>query len=152
MTRMGDKRRLSRIGAMGLMLAAIACGGPPARAPIDAQIDAACSGLQCDVVDCTQQGKPPTTISGVVYAPNGKLPLHGAQVYVPFSDPPPFAEGVQCEPCVSGAAGGAIAETRSAVDGRFTLTNVPAGDAVPLIVTMGKWRRKVVVPNIVACT
>jgi hypothetical protein len=35
--------------------------------------------------------------------------------------------------------------------GHFTLTDVPATDNVPIVVTTGKWRRQLVVPTVAAC-
>jgi hypothetical protein len=79
------------------------------------------------------------------------LPLAGVQVYVPETDPPPFASGVQCGRCAAELPGGSIARATSDVDGSFQLDLDPAlaGD-VPLIVTTGKWRRKLTV-HVASC-
>ncbi|MDQ3366320.1 MAG: carboxypeptidase-like regulatory domain-containing protein [Myxococcota bacterium] len=136
-----------------LVVLAAACGpdtrsgNPDGAGPADA-----CVGIGCQVVDCAAQGKPPTSVSGTVYAPNGTLPLYGATVYVPLTDPGPWPTGVQCSRCESQLPGAAAASTTSGVDGKFTMTNVPAGSAVPLFITIGKWRRKVAIPSIEACT
>ncbi|HEX7600073.1 MAG TPA: hypothetical protein VF316_00640, partial [Polyangiaceae bacterium] len=37
-------------------------------------------------------------------------------------------------------------------DGKFTLTGVPSGANIPLVVQAGKWRRTVVLPSVNACT
>jgi hypothetical protein len=136
-------------------LIAIGCGpGSRPHAGDDGGGDdaAACSGLQCQVVDCAAQGRSPTTISGTVYAPNGTLALLGAQVYVPLADPGPFPAGVQCSQCSASLPGGAIASAISDEAGRFTLTNVPAGTDIPLLIAIGKWRRRVSIPSVAACT
>ena len=36
--------------------------------------------------------------------------------------------------------------------GKFTLTGVPSGANIPVVVQAGKWRRTVVLPNVSACT
>jgi hypothetical protein len=96
-------------------------------------------------------GKPPTTVSGTVFAPNGTLALYGANVYVPFVDPGPFEEGASCGKCQDQLPGGAIANAMSDAAGKFTLTNVPSGNDIPLFVTIGKWRRKTVIPQVLPC-
>ena len=136
-----------------------ACGGAKNGSDSTDAVDAAdplppdaCTvGLPCFVVDCAAKGLEPTSISGTVYAPNGTLPLYGVNVYVPLSDPGPLVEGVQCGNCASSLPGGAIAETVTDEAGHFTLKNVPATDAVPVIVQVGKWRRQFTVPTIAAC-
>src|SRR5438445_6218778 len=44
------------------------------------EMDGACTGLGCQVVNCMAQGKPSTTIKGTVFAPNGTLQLYGVNV------------------------------------------------------------------------
>src|SRR5687767_11667605 len=84
-----------------------------------------CEGLRCNVTDCAAAGKPATSISGTVYAPNGTLPLHGITVYVPNRDPGPFTDGAQCMRCVNNLPGDPIVQTFSDEAGRFTLSGVP---------------------------
>ena len=93
----------------------------------------------------------PTAITGKVYAPNGTMPLYNVQVYVPFNNPGPFTEGVTCDQCSSGLPGGDIAHTTSASDGSFRLEGVVPGKDIPLIITIGKWRRMFTVPQVAAC-
>jgi hypothetical protein len=111
----------------------------------------ACEGLRCFQYPCEQNGKPPTTLSGTVFAPNGTLPLYGVNVYVPAADPGPLPDGVQCDKCSIGLAGDPIAQTQTDEAGNFKLTNVPATADVPVIVQVGKWRRRFTVPNVAAC-
>jgi hypothetical protein len=99
---------------------------------------------------CESQGRPPTTISGVVHAPNGVLPLYGVSVYVPSVDPPPFEAGVQCGQC-GDLPGAPIVTTLSDTTGHFSLVDAPAGVDVPLIITVGKWRRKIRLPSVAQC-
>jgi len=92
----------------------------------------------------------PTAITGKVFAPNGTLPLYNVTVYAPVSDPPPFTEGVQCSQC-NGVPGGAYATATTDAEGRFRLEGIPAGNNVPVIITTGKWRRKLTVASVQAC-
>jgi hypothetical protein len=115
-----------------------------------------CTGLECDVVACTSQGKPDTTISGTVFAPNGTLPLYGIKVYVPNAPVPPFTEGAECSRCVNddqlpGSPVNGIA-TQTDEAGKFTLTGVPKGQNIPLVITSGKWRRQITIANVTECT
>jgi len=114
----------------------------------------ACVGIECLIVDCSTQGGTATSVSGTVYAPNGTLALYGATVYIPRLDPGPLPTGPQCDRCdPSGELpGGAIARTTSDEAGHFSLTNVPVGADIPLIIQIGKWRRKALVPMINKCT
>jgi hypothetical protein len=102
-----------------------------------------------------------TRVSGKVFAPNGTLPLPGALLYVPngASTSPygitPITSGVTggtCEQCNQPASGSPLVSTTSAFDGSFTLTDVPAGVAFPVVIQLGKWRRMVTIPAVTACT
>ena len=93
-----------------------------------------------------------TTVSGVVYAPNGTDPLPNVFVYVPSAPLELFPAGVACVADGTPPAGSPITQTVTAVDGSFQLQNVPEGTNVPLVVQIGKWRRQVTVPTVTACT
>ncbi|HET9620325.1 MAG TPA: hypothetical protein VFP84_03085 [Kofleriaceae bacterium] len=110
-----------------------------------------CTGIGCAVVDCAAQGKPSTTVSGTVLAPNGTLPLYGVDVYVPMSDPGPFTAGVQCGNCANGLPGGAFAQALTDENGHFVLSDVPATGNVPIVIQVGKWRKQITVPAVPAC-
>jgi hypothetical protein len=112
--------------------------------------DGACVGLECDVVDCQGMGMPSTTLSGTVFAPNGTLPLYGVSVYVPNSDPGPLTDGAVCDQC-GDPPGSPIGLSTTDETGRFVLTDVPAGDDVPLVIVTGKWRRQITIPTVAAC-
>jgi hypothetical protein len=111
-----------------------------------------CRGLWCQVDACAGGNK--TSLSGTVYDPAGKNPLYNAYVYIPV-DPnaalPAMTEGVSCDTCAGAGSVAAIAVAQTGPDGKFKLENVPAGTGVPLVVQMGKWRRKVVLPAITPC-
>jgi hypothetical protein len=135
---------------------ATACGKTPrGQTDFDAPPPGeSCTGLHCLVVDCSQQGGTPTSISGTVFAPNETLALYGATVYIPELDPGPLPEGPQCDRCdpSAGLPGGAVASAISDEAGHFTLNNVPAGTDIPLIIQIGKWRRRALLPMVNACT
>jgi hypothetical protein len=107
-------------------------------------------------VQCTKQGKPETTISGTVFAPNGTLPLYGIKVYVPNAPVPAFTDGATCSRCVDDDAQpgspvkGLVATSDEA--GKFTLTGMPSGQNIPLVITSGKWRRQITIPSVADCT
>src|SRR6478672_11218040 len=56
-----------------------------------------CQGQACFQMDCGA-GKPRTSVSGRVMAPNGIDPVYDAAVYVPYNIPE-FPTTVQCEVC-----------------------------------------------------
>jgi hypothetical protein len=108
------------------------------------------TGLTCTNL-CQQQvkcdGGTPTTITGRVVA--GTIAAYGTPdpvpnvlVYVPNAPLTPFAAGVACG-CPA-ATGDPLVWTTSAVDGTFTLPNVPVGSNIPIVVQLGRWRREVV--------
>jgi hypothetical protein len=112
----------------------------------------ACVGAECQVVNCTAMNKPATTITGTVYAPNGTLPLYGINVYAPAMDPGPMPSGLQCNQCTDVLPGIPVgAPQTTGTDGSFTLTNVPSGSDVEIVITSGKWRRILKLPSVTAC-
>ncbi len=108
-----------------------------------------CVGLQCRQVACP--GGQTTSISGTVYAPNKTLPLYNAVVYVPNTDLQPFTAGVSCDKCGANLSGSPIVQKLTDVKGGFRLENVPAGDSVPLVIQVGRWRRRITIPNVKQC-
>ena len=112
----------------------------------------ACVGLECDIVSCQKQGKPSTTISGTVYAPNGTLPLYGINVYVANAPLGPPVDGAVCDRCTDTLPGYPLSPTKTDENGKFTLTDVPAGSNIPVVIQTGKWRRTIMVPTVAECT
>ena len=96
-------------------------------------------------------GGASTTVSGTVYAPNGKLPLYNVAVYVPNAPLEPLSPGMTCDRCGTLASGRPIASALSDHQGKFRITNVPVGKDIPLVIQVGKWRRKVTIPEVKAC-
>lgn len=98
-----------------------------------------------------------TTVSGTVLAPNGILPLPNALVYVPNGSTSypygvtSFVDGVSNGACECNVSGDPLVSTTSRVDGSFTLTGVPVGDDVPLVIQLGRWRRMVTIPHVTEC-
>jgi hypothetical protein len=134
------------------VVAAVGCG-PSSPGRPDSEVVDACVGIGCRVVtDCAARGMPETSISGTVFAPNGTLALFGATVYVPYENPGPLEPGVQCERCQQQLPGGAVADGTSDTAGKFTLSKVPSGRNVPLVIQIGKWRRQVDIPEVLECT
>jgi hypothetical protein len=122
-------------------------GGNPDLAP-------ACTNLKCQQVACSNGST--TSLSGTVYAPTPPTmgqadPLYNALVYIPNADLEPFTKGVSCDQCGAVASGDPITIALTGSDGTFKLTNVPAGDNIPFVIQVGRWRRKVVIPHVAAC-
>ena len=114
----------------------------------------ACSGF------CTQQSQScptTTTVSGTVLAPNGSLPIPNAVVYVPNGSTKspygvtPFVDGVANNGCACDISGNPLVSAVSGVDGSFTLSNVPVGSNIPLVIQLGRWRRMVTIPTVTEC-
>ncbi len=127
------------------------CGSPERRGGDDTEGPDACMGLECRITNCAIRNMPETTISGTVFAPNGTLALYGVNVYIPLSDPGPLTDGVQCSQCQNALPGGSIAQALSDAAGKFSLAKVPTGINVPLVIQVGKWRRRVDIPEILPC-
>jgi len=114
--------------------------------------DPPCTGLECFQVDCASKGLQDTTITGIVYAPNGTLPLYNVTVYVPNGPVLPLPTGLACDRCQNVLSGNPLVKTTTDTAGNFTLTNVPATGDVPLVIQVGRWRRQITIPNVAACT
>ncbi len=110
-----------------------------------------CVGLCTQQVSCPNGGS--TTLSGIAYAPTKVLPdpLYNAIVYVPNAPVAPFTVGVSCDKCGASVSGNPLVTALTGADGKFTLTNVPVGDNIPLVLQLGRWRRQVVIPHVTAC-
>jgi hypothetical protein len=140
------------------------CGGNGPNRCGSAVSDAGppCTGL------CLQQGQcdggTSATLTGRVWGPQGNtagangetpLPIPGALIYIPNAQLQPVPEGVnggQCDQCNAQASGSPIAQTTSNPDGTFTLTNVPTGTNIPIVVQLGRWRRQTVLSNVTCGT
>ena len=109
----------------------------------------ACTNLQCKQVACT--GAAHTTVSGQIFDPAGKNPLYNVVVYVPNSTPKPFTDRSTCEKCSGLYTGDPIVTTLTGPDGKFTLTDVPVGKDIPIVLQIGKWRRQITLPNVASC-
>ena len=112
--------------------------------------------LQCKVMDCPADSSPSTTtVSGKVYDPAGRVPLYNAVVYIvedPETTLKPLGQRVKCESCSEHFPKTAMAVTLTGSDGSFRLTDVPAGEKIPLVIQLGKWRRYVEIPYVAPCT
>lgn len=109
-----------------------------------------CVNLQCQQLACA--GGSRTTLSGTVYTPAGSLPLYNVTVYVPNRELDPLLEGASCSTCDASVSGSPVATALTDTAGRFTLTDVPVGENIPLVLQVGKWRRQVTLPRIEPCT
>jgi hypothetical protein len=124
------------------------CGG--GGTPSVCGIPSSCTGLCLQQVTCSNPAVT-TTVTGTVYAPNEIDPLPNALVYVPNGAVQPFTPGVSCDNCGAPASGSPLVSTVSAIDGTFTLSNVPVGSNIPVVVQLGRWRRQTTI-DVTACT
>jgi sugar lactone lactonase YvrE len=108
-----------------------------------------CTGLCLQQTTCS--GTATTSISGTVYAPNGTDPLPNVLVYVPNAPVADFTPGVACLTTGQPASGCPLVSTTTAVDGTFTLTNMPVGTNIPLVIQAGRWRTQTTISNVAAC-
>jgi hypothetical protein len=133
------------------------CGGDPAK-----PAQCGCTGLCAQIPICTADagsgpdgGPATTTLSGKVYDPAGTYGLYHALVYVPNNpnDPglQPFPAGITCDVCGSEAAGDPLVSTYTDTTGAFTLTGVPVGTSIPLVIQVGRWRRQFTFPVATPC-
>lgn len=108
-----------------------------------------CVGLICQRPRCS--GTNTTTLSGTVFAPNGMDPLYNVLVYVPSGRPLDFQDGVSCETCEKSVTGYPITAALTDNKGHFVLKDMPAGENIPLVIQIGRFRRQITIPNVTAC-
>ncbi len=137
--------------ALTIGTVAAACGGGDDGGGNNPGGADACVGLQCDVKNCAAMNAPPTSISGTVFAPNGTLPLWNVNVYIPNDAVPAFPEGAQCSRCNDSLPGNAVVRTTTDEAGNFRLENVPVGSDIPVVISIGKWRKQFTIPAVTAC-
>ena len=148
--------------AAGFAVTALACSSSAKRTTFDTSANtpdggaaptfsdgkSSCARLECKVPTC--EGGATTTLTGKVYDPAGANPLYNVLVYIPDGidgdvDLPPIAstltDGVKCETCASTAVAPLVSNMTNE-KGEFTLKNVPLDKDVPVVVQLGKWRRK----------
>ena len=83
-----------------------------------------------------------TTISGTVYDPRttNALPLPNVLVYATTAPVAALPAGVQC--LTYQAPTGVVSYAYTAVDGTFTLANIPENATYTIVIQAGKWRRQ----------
>jgi hypothetical protein len=92
-----------------------------------------------------------TTITGTVYDPAANNPLYDIAVFVPNSPPKPFKDGPSCGSCGELYTGDPIVSALTDAAGKFTLSGVPDGTNIPLVLQIGKWRKQLTIPNVTKC-
>ena len=93
-------------------------------------------------VACAVASAQTTTISGTVYDPRttNALPLPNVLVYATTAPVAPLPAGVQC--LTYQAPTGVVSYAYTAVDGSFTLANIPQNATYTIVIQAGKWRRQ----------
>jgi hypothetical protein len=118
----------------------------------------ACQQSTCKMGACVQPACPagsPTTLSGKVYDPAGKVPLYNVDVYIPNAALADYKDGPACDTCGNRLSGNPIVKATTDAAGNFKLgdgsADVPTGANIPLVMQVGKWRRQVTIANVAAC-
>jgi hypothetical protein len=102
------------------------------------------------VLACSVASAQNTTISGTVYDPRlaagmpNPLPLPNVLVYASTTPVTPPTSGAQCVTYANSIPTGAnvVSYTYTAVDGTFTLQNIPQGATYTVVIQAGKWERQ----------
>ncbi len=113
------------------------------------------SGVCDDKKVCAPRSSATTTITGKVYDPAGANALYNVMVYIPGgpngdAELPVITEGVSCETCASVALDPMVVALTN-TKGEFELVDVPVDKEIPIVVQVGKWRRKFKVPVTKGC-
>jgi hypothetical protein len=107
----------------------------------DGGADAAkpCVGLECEIHTCSGAK---TRVMGKVFDPGGKTPLYNVVVYIPNSEPAPIVQGASCDKCGATALNPVPKAELTNEKGEFIIDGAPDGEAIPLVMQIGKWRRQ----------
>lgn len=122
--------------------------GNPVGDAAPVQTCTAGTNFKCQQVSCGA-GKT-TSLTGTVYDPAGKIPLYNVSVYVPNTIPQALPQGVDCGSCSTWYTSPVVSAVTDP-GGNFTITNMPVGANIPLIVQVGKWRMQYTLSNVVQC-
>ncbi len=91
--------------------------------------------------------------TGVAYGD----PVPNVLVYIPNSAVQPFVPrsmetpAQQCSTCGADVSGSPLVQTTTSFDGTFTLSNVPVGSTIPVVIQLGRWRRQFTVSVGASC-
>jgi hypothetical protein len=131
---------------------AISFGDEDLSIPPEQDLLAPCETLRCQQVKCGEGIT--TSITGKVYIPSGSLPLYNVIVYVPNKPDElmPFTPGVVCDACGAVASGSPLVVALTDENGHFQIDNAPAGDNIPLVIQLGRWRRRFIIDHIDPCS
>ncbi len=130
------------------------CTGPFCNFDGNTEGSAPCTNLCLKQVTCPNAadgGPVTTTISGTVYDPADQVPLYNVVVYVPNAPLSPITHGATCDQCGATLSGSPLVSTLTDPAGHFVLPNVPVDSNVPLVMQVGKWRRRINIPTVSAC-
>ena len=144
----GPGRVRKRPSAGGARLHRARTPGPTAPGNLvgNGSTDGPCVRLQCQQIDCAADHLPTTTVSGVVYDPAGTIRSTTSSS---------TSRTTRCSRSSRASSATSAAWSRAArpssrrspdSNGRFVLTNAPAGQNIPLVLQLGKWRKQVVIP------
>jgi hypothetical protein len=108
------------------------------------------AGWEC-AVDMTCGANAATTLKGKVFDPAGIHPLPGVAVFIPMdlATVPPLTRGTSA--CTVPTIGDYVTVAITDATGAFTLSSVPTGRGIPLVVELGKWRRTTTVDITTSC-
>jgi hypothetical protein len=79
----------------------------------------------------------------LVYVPNGAVAA--------FTPRAMETQSQQCSTCGADVTGNPLVLTKTAYDGTFTLSNVPVGGSIPIVIQLGRWRRQFTVNVATPC-
>ena len=112
-----------------------------------------CVGLECHIVDCDGDGHAADDDHRHgVRAERHAAALRRQRLRAERADRPAARRRACCDAAATALPGDPLVD-RSQTDeaGQFTLTDVPAGADVPLVITSGKWRRQITIPTSPQC-
>jgi hypothetical protein len=109
-----------------------------------------CTGKCAVRTDCPVELGGNMKLRGTVNIPAGNLPVYNARVYIPLDVMPGKpASGASCDRCSNTFVASTFTSTNP--DGSFELTDVPAGENIPLVISVGKWQRIITLPKVEPC-